>query len=60
MNTGAGVSRARFKTRKAEEMRLRALYRSVALSGALALPRRVLLSFVGPDSGYHLYRHLKG
>jgi hypothetical protein len=54
----------RFKSPKAEEMRLRALYRGMALRGE-ALPSRTmgfaaLRRLIGPDCAYHLYGRHKG
>lgn len=54
----------RFKSTKAEEMRLKALYRGLALRGE-ALPSHALGSaalrrLIGPDCAYHLYGRHKG
>jgi hypothetical protein len=46
----------RFSSHKAEEMRLRALYRERAMRGQLkGLPLKALRTFTGPDCAYHLY-----
>ena len=43
-------------SRKAEEMRLRAVYRRRAMNGEFrGIPIRALRSFTGPDCAYHLY-----
>ena len=47
----------KFRNPRAEEMRLRALYRRQALVGRMRLPLVALRAFVGPDCAYHLYRH---
>jgi len=41
---------------RAEEIRLRYLYRDLILRGRVALPRRSAVKLVGPDCAYHLYR----
>ena len=46
------------KKQKAEEVRLRALYRRLALRGGRSfkrLPVSALKGLVGPDCAYHLY-----
>ncbi len=52
----------RFKNPRAELMRLRALYRDVALRGAVrirsASTLRSMRKLVGPDCAYHLYGRL--
>jgi hypothetical protein len=49
----------RFNSHKAEEMRLRALYRKRAMKGELrGVPLKALRSFTGPDCAYHLYSNL--
>lgn len=46
----------RFTSHKAEQMRLRAHYKKLALSGKLrGLSIEALRSIVGPDCAYHLY-----
>lgn len=46
----------RFRSDKAEQMRLRALYKRLALEGRLkGLSIEALRSIVGPDCAYHLY-----
>lgn len=54
----------RFKSTKAEEMRLKDLYRGMALRGE-ALPSHTMGSaalrrLIGPDCAYHLYGRHKG
>jgi hypothetical protein len=54
----------KFQNGKAEEMRLRSLYRDMALRG-LARPsgpssRAGLVRLVGPDCAYHLYGYAPG
>jgi hypothetical protein len=41
--------------RKAEEIRIRYLYRNLVLRGKISPPLEVSLRFVGPDCAYHLY-----
>lgn len=51
------------RKRKAEEMRLRALYRRLAMRGGRSfrrLPISALKGLVGPDCAYHLYGALPG
>jgi len=46
----------RFRSHKAEEMRLRALYRKRAMRGEIkGVPLKALRTFTGPDCAYHLY-----
>jgi hypothetical protein len=45
----------KFVTVRAEEMRLRYLYRKLAIQGELQAPRETLKKLVGPDCAYHLY-----
>lgn len=45
-----------FDNPRAEEVRLRHLYRSLVLRGRLRLPREAAAALVGPDCAYHLYR----
>lgn len=45
----------RFTREKAEEIRLRSLYRREALRGGLGLPPEALRKLLGPDTAYHLY-----
>lgn len=46
----------RYRNPRAEEMRLRALYRRAAMSGKLrGIPLGSLKTFTGPDCAYHLY-----
>ncbi len=44
-----------FHTR-AEEVRLRYLYRRLVVTGALRLPPEAAVALVGPDCAYQLYR----
>jgi hypothetical protein len=47
---------------RAEEMRLRALYRRLAIGGGKGferLPLSALKGFVGPDCAYHLYGRVR-
>lgn len=53
MTGPSGVERER--SRLAEEVRLRHLYRSLILRGCLRLPREAALPLIGPDCAYHLY-----
>jgi hypothetical protein len=41
--------------KKAEETRIRYLYRYLVLKGIIKLPYKAALKFVGPDCAYHLY-----
>ncbi|TNF52033.1 MAG: hypothetical protein JSV71_06030 [Nitrospiraceae bacterium] len=41
--------------RKAEEIRIRYLYRNMALRGKISLPLEVSRKLIGPDCAYHLY-----
>ena len=45
---------------RAEEVRLRYLYRSLILRGRLRLPLEAARPLVGPDCAYHLYRYETG
>ncbi len=45
-----------FENPRAEEARLRYLYRSLILRGQIRLPREAALPLVGPDCAYHLYQ----
>jgi len=40
---------------KAEQIRIRYLYRSMVLKGKLRLPLDAARKIVGPDCAYHLY-----
>jgi hypothetical protein len=40
---------------KAEEIRIRYLYRTLILRGQLQLPLQAAIPLVGPDCAYHLY-----
>jgi hypothetical protein len=66
-NTGKHIqgvtdSRDKFRKRKAEEIRLRALYRDLVLKKGVVLSgekgRACLMKLVGPDCAYHLYGKL--
>jgi len=47
---------SRYKNPRAEEMRLRSLYRQAAIRGQIrGVPLKALQSFTGPDCAYHLY-----
>jgi|Deesub1362A_J573_1020465.scaffolds.fasta_scaffold00004_75 hypothetical protein len=48
----------KFKSRKAEEIRLKALYRSIALRGDTKLSCTALKDLIGPDCAYHLYKNI--
>jgi len=48
------------KQARAEELRLRYLYRDLVLRGRAALPRESAVKLVGPDCAYHLYRSHEG
>jgi len=41
---------------RAEEVRIRYLYRTLVLKGRLRLPPEAARALVGPDCAYHLYR----
>jgi hypothetical protein len=41
--------------RKAEEIRIRYLYRNLILRDKLRLPFKTALKTIGPDCAYHLY-----
>jgi hypothetical protein len=43
------------ENKKAEEMRLRYLYRNLILRKRLRLPLKAALKIIGPDCAYHLY-----
>jgi len=47
-----------FENPRAEEVRLRYLYRGLVLRGRLRLPPEAAVALVGPDCAYHLYRSL--
>ncbi len=40
---------------RAEEIRLRYLYRSMIQSGKIRLPLRSAVGLIGPDCAFHLY-----
>ena len=40
---------------KAQEIRIRYLYRDLVLRGKIRLPFESAVKFVGPDCAYHLY-----
>ena len=46
----------KFENPKAEEMRLRALYRDIVLRGDVRLPIKAMKALIGPDCAFHLYR----
>lgn len=46
----------RFSNPKAEEARLRALYRDYVIQGRVKLPLKALKGLTGPDCAFHLYR----
>lgn len=55
----ARKEKSRFE--KAEETRLRALYRRLAMRGGSAMDRvpvSALTSLIGPDCAYHLYHRV--
>ncbi len=45
-----------FLNPRAEELRVRYLYRDLILRGRLRLPPEAAVPLVGPDCAYHLYR----
>ncbi len=45
-----------FVNPRAEELRVRYLYRDLILRGRLRLPPEASIPLVGPDCAYHLYR----
>ncbi|MDX1764447.1 MAG: hypothetical protein R3231_09015 [bacterium] len=47
--------RNRTITKKAEEARLRYLYRDLVLQKKIKLPYEAAVKLVGPDCAYHLY-----
>ena len=60
MDETRGKSKAKgYRNPKAEEMRIRALYRRKILRGEVALPVHALRPLFGPDCAYHLYRFVK-
>jgi hypothetical protein len=46
----------RFQNPKAEETRLRALYRDYVYKKNVRLPINALKALIGPDCAYHLYK----
>ena len=44
---------------KAEEIRIRYLYRNLVLRNRLRLPLEAAVKLVGPDCAYHLYSDLR-
>jgi hypothetical protein len=48
-------TRPAFVKRKAQEMRLRALYRKFAMRGGRSFSIDAVRGLVGPDCAYHLY-----
>lgn len=59
----ADISDTKGASQKAEAIRLRALYRRLAIKGARGfdrLPVDALIALVGPDCAYHLYRGVSG
>jgi hypothetical protein len=52
------LSEKRFFNLKAEEMRLRSLYRDLAMREQHGLAINALRGLVGPDCAYHLYRNI--
>jgi len=54
------VSGRKYRSPKAEEMRLRHLYRGRVLKGGLSLPPEAQRRLVGPDCAYHLDRTFSG
>lgn len=50
-----GSSESRFANPKAEEIRVRARYRRLAILGKVRLPVSSLMALVGPDCAYRLY-----
>jgi len=45
-----------FENPKAEEMRLRTLYRDIVLRGDVRLPIKPMRALIGPDCAFHLYK----
>jgi hypothetical protein len=41
--------------KRAEEIRIRYLYRTLVLQRKITLPYKAAVTFVGPDCAYHLY-----
>jgi hypothetical protein len=56
MRLPSSPDKERFSDPKAEELRLRALYRDYILKGNVRLPVDALKALIGPDCAYHLYR----
>jgi hypothetical protein len=47
------------ETEKAEQIRLKYLYRSLAIRDKLNISYQVAVKLVGPDCAYHLYPTIK-
>jgi hypothetical protein len=45
-------------TDKAEEIRIQYKYRRLIQTGKIRLPYRSAARIIGPDTAYHLYRHI--
>ncbi len=57
MDSPSSPDKKRFLDPRAEEARLKALYRDLILKGnRLTLPVEAAKALVGPDCAYHLYR----
>ncbi|MCL5024712.1 MAG: hypothetical protein M1497_15360 [Nitrospirae bacterium] len=56
MHLPSSPEKKRFSNPKAEEARLRALYRDYVLQGDIRLSLRAMKAFTGPDCAFHLYR----
>ena len=50
---------AKMETEKAEQIRLKYLYRSLAIRDKLNISYQVAVKLVGPDCAYHLYPTIK-
>jgi hypothetical protein len=48
----------RFLSKRAEDIRLRSLYRDFAMRGEHGLGPDAVKGLVGPDCTYHLYRNV--
>lgn len=49
------ITRTRMKSKEAEEMRIRYLYRDMIIRGQIRVPFQTAVNIIGPDCAYHLY-----
>jgi hypothetical protein len=52
--------KAKYLSNKAEEMRLKSVYRKYAMREGVPHSSESLRTLIGPDGAYHLYRNFKG